>query len=59
MIDFLKEQIAKNKEIKTILKDCDDSFLLENQSIILTALDEENMPEGYKVSIKINGDVVE
>ena len=59
MLDFLKEQIAKNQEIKTILKDCDDAFLLANQSIILTALDEENMPEGYKVSIKINEDVVE
>ena len=43
MIDFLKKEINKNAEIKEILKDCSDAFLLSNQSIILTALDEENI----------------
>ena len=59
MIDFLKKQINKKPEIKELLKDCSDDFLLSNQAIILTALDEDNMPKGYKVTIQINGDVIE
>ena len=59
MINFLKEQINKNIEVKEILKDCSDIFLLNNQSIILAALDEESISNGYKVVIKIVDDVVE
>ena len=59
MLDFLKEQINKNKEIRDILKDCDDAFLLENSSMILAALDEDNVSNGYRVSIKIVEGILE
>jgi len=53
MIIFLKQEINKNKNIKKILENCSDSFLMKNSSIILASLDQENVPKGYKVIIKI------
>ena len=59
MIIFLKQEINKNKNIKKILENCSDSFLMKNSSIILASLDQENVPKGYKVIIKIVDDSIE
>ncbi|MCK5866869.1 MAG: ATP-binding protein [Mycoplasmataceae bacterium] len=53
MINLLKELINKNEIVKKTLQDCSDEFLLKNKTIIFTALDDENIKEGYNVKIII------
>ncbi len=54
MLDFLKDEIKKNNDISDVLKNVTDDFLLQNQSIILSALDKTVWPDGYKIKIWIN-----
>ncbi len=54
MIEKLKEMIKLNNEVNEVLKDCTDDFLLENASIILAALDEENIKKDHKIALEID-----
>lgn len=58
MIEELKKLIAENKELADKLKDCSDDFLLKNQSLILAALDDEDIAEGHKIRLEVVGDVI-
>lgn len=59
MIKEIRELINQNEDVKKALQQCSDDFILQNQSIILAALDTENIRSGYKIKILINDDVVE
>ncbi len=59
MIDFLKELIEKNEDVKKALQNCNDDFLLKNEPIILAALDDENIKDGYKIKISVVNDFIE
>ncbi len=59
MIEFLKDLINKNEDVKKALQDCSDDFLLENQSIILAALDEDSFKEGYKIRLQVKDGIIE
>ncbi len=54
MIEKLKEMIKLNNDVNEVLKDCTDDFLLENASIILAALDEENIKKDHKIALEID-----
>ncbi len=49
-VNKLKELIAQNEEIQESLQDCSDDLLMENISLILTALfPEDDVKPGYKI----------
>ncbi len=54
MIDKLREMMKQNKEINELLQDRSDDFLMSNISIILSALDPEEIKPGYKIKLAID-----
>ncbi len=56
MIEKIKEMIKQNKEIYEILQDCSDDFIMHNSSIILAALDTENIKKDHKIIIELDED---
>ncbi len=54
MIDKIKEMIKQNEEIAEVLYDCSDDFILENATLILSALDPDSVKPGYKIKLVVD-----
>ncbi len=54
MIDKLREMIKQNQDINELLQERSDDFLMANISIILSALDPEEIKPGYKIKLAID-----
>lgn len=50
----IRELIKQNKEIEELLQDCSDDFLEQNAALILTALNPEDVKEGYRIKLEID-----
>ncbi len=54
MIEKLRELMKQNEEINELLQDRSDDFLQANFSIILSALEPEEIKKGYKIKLAID-----
>ncbi len=54
MIEKLREMMKQNNEINELLQDRSDEFLMSNISIILSALEPNEIKEGYKIQLAID-----
>ncbi len=54
MLEQLKEMIKQNSEVAETLQNCSDDFLLANASIILAALDTNNIKKDHKIKLEID-----